>query len=655
MNGRTLILNERWHRIRPGRGVYAASTVARTVAPKADGPPRPDWALKRPEGRAPELVNVSFVFKSIPVKLLLGLLVCLTFQNASCAGLSTPKPKADDPADHAFPALGGSAPRKVPVAWNQFYDHAGLGSILARLHEAFPDLTQLYSIGKSVEGRELWCLEVTARKVGDAKHKPGMYIDGNIHGNEVQAGEVVCYTAWYLCHQYGRLEKVTELLDQNVFYLIPTINPDGRDRWFHHAQNASSSRSGLRPYDNDRDGLVDEDDVDDLDGDGSITQMRIKDPNGRWKAHPDYPDQLVVPVAADEKGEYTMLGWEGIDNDGDGQINEDPAGGYDTNRNWAWDWQPNYIQYGAQEYPFSLPETRAISAFVLAHPNIAAFQSYHNAGGMILRAPGREGGVFQSGDERVLQFIGQRGERMLPFYRSMIIWKDLYTVWGGEVDWFYGGRGVLGFTNELWNQRNLDKGGGGPSPENEAAFLKYVLLNDGVVKWHEYDHPTYGKIEIGGTKKEWGRVPPSFLLEEECHRNMAFTLYHADQMPRLKISQVTFDKLSDGLFKVWVTVENGKLIPTRTQQDVKNHISPPDVVSLSGREVKVISAGRLTDRFFRRVEAVKNRPERVELDTIGSMGAARVQFIVRGRGSFTVRVDSAKASPLAAEYALPQP
>ena len=66
---------------------------------------------------------------------------------------------------------------------------------------------------------------------------------------------------------------------------------------------------------------------------------------------------------------------EGIDNDGDGRINEDPVSGYDMNRNWAWDWQPNFVQSGAQDYPF-LSRKRAISAFVIEHPNLAAFQSY---------------------------------------------------------------------------------------------------------------------------------------------------------------------------------------------------------------------------------------------------------------------------------------
>ncbi len=560
---------------------------------------------------------------------------------------------AEKPDKHIYPALGIIAERKVDVAWNRFYDHPGLSGILKSLHEAFPKLTRLYSAGRSVEGRELWCLEVTAREVGDPKRKPGMYIDGNIHGNEVQGGEVVAYTAWYLCHQYGRLEKVTDLLDHNVFYLIPTINPDGRDRWLASAQTAHSSRTGVRPDDDDRDGLMDEDDVDDLDGDGSITQMRIKDPNGRWKPHPKFPDLLMIQAEADEPGGYTYLGSEGLDNDGDGRVNEDGKGGYDMNRNWSWDWQPEYVQRGAHDYPFSLPETRALADFVIDHPNIAAAQTYHNAGGMILRSPGREGGLMRSQDERVFQFIAQRGERMLPFYRSMIVWKDLYTVWGGEFDWFYAARGIVAFCNELWNMRNLDKGSARPSDEDEAAFLKYVLLNEGAVKWREFDHPTYGKIEIGGTRKNWSRTPMSFLLEEECHRNMAYTLYHADQMPRLRISDLTVEKMADGLHKIWITIENHRLIPTRTAQDVSNRISPPDVVTLEGRSVKVLSSGRVADRFFKRVEAVKRRPERVEFDSIPGMDAVRVQFVVSGSGSFKVTIDSSKGGLVSRDGSLP--
>ena len=577
------------------------------------------------------------------ITLLFFACILLVLVATSFAQVRTRKPRAGNPAKHAFPALGMSAEQKVPVAWNRFYDHAGMTAILARLHRAFPELTQLYSIGKSTQGRRIWCLEVTARNVGDPDRKPGMYIDGNIHGNEVQGGETVAYTAWYLCHQYSRLDKVTSLLDERVFYLLPCINPDGRDFWLHTGGRA---RSGLEPLDNDRDGLTDEDNAEDLNGDGFITMMRIKDPHGRFKLHPDYPEYLMVRTRPEESGEYELLGSEGIDNDGDGRINEDGPGGYDMNRNWGFDWQPNYVQYGAQDYPFSQPETRAVAEFVLAHTNIAAAQSYHNTGGMILRTPGSESGPMHDRDERVLSLIAERGEKVLPFYRSMILWKDLYTAWGSELDWLYGGRGILSFANELWTSKNLYRTPGSPSDEQQAEFMKYVLMDDGLVPWQEYEHPTYGTIEIGGRKKEWGRVPPSFLLEEELHRNMAFTLYHADMMPLIEISEVKVHKLGESLFKIWVTIENRRLIPTRTSQDVAHHISPPDVVSIEGGDLRVLSGGRVTDRFFKRVDAVKLRPHRVELDVIAGMSAVRVQFVVEGKGEFTITVDSAKAGLL---------
>ncbi|UCD53488.1 MAG: hypothetical protein JSW27_12705 [Phycisphaerales bacterium] len=558
-----------------------------------------------------------------------------------------------DVQGHTFPALGASDERKVEIAWNRFHDHEGLRTILTRLNMAFPELTKLYSIGVSSEGRDIWCLEVTARNVGNPDRKPGMYIDGNIHGNEVQGGEVVAYTAWYLCHQYGRLDKVTELLDERVFYLLPMINPDGRDYWLHGAHRMSSSRSGLEPTDNDRDGQADEDDYDDLNGDGYITQMRKKDPQGRYKPDPDYPEYRMVRARPDEPGQYIRLGWEGIDNDGDGRINEDGRGGYDLNRNWGFDWQPNYVQYGAKDYPFSQPETRAVADFMLAHPNIIGAQAYHNSGGMILRGPGRAGGDMQRADERVLEQIAERGEKILPYYRSMVIEAELYTVWGGSVDWFYGGHGIFAFSNELWTRENLSKRGDGRSENEQAEFLQHVLLGDGVVTWQPYEHPTYGSIEIGGTKKEWGRVPPSFLLEEELHRNMAFTLYHADMLPLLRIADIQVEPLAAGLFKVWVTVENQRLVPTRARQDVIHHISPPDVVSIEGDDVEVLSAGRVVDRYFKEVEAVKRRPQRVELESIGGMAAARVQFVVQGSGPFVVTVDSAKGGLLRKDGALP--
>ncbi len=560
------------------------------------------------------------------------------------------------PISHAqkgvFPALSVPAEREVDIAWNRFYDTEGIEDNLRKIHRAFPNLTELYSIGESYEGREIWCLEVSSKKVGNLERKPGMYIDGNIHGNEVQAAEVVMYTAWYLTENYGRIDRITQLLDQKVFYLIPTINPDGRDHWFHEANTPHSSRTGKKPLDNDRDGLVDEDGYDDLNGDGHISVMRIKDPNGRYILHSEYPDYLMERVDEDQRGEYRIVGYEGVDNDGDGEINEDGPGGYDSNRNWAYDWQPNYVQYGAHDYPFSLPNTRAVAEFVKSHPNIAGMQSYHNTGGMILRPPGREGGVHQPEDDRLMQDIAARGETMLPEYRSMVVATDLYTVWGGEFDWFYGAEGILSYTNELWTLKNMFRSNR-QNQEARVEFSLHLLFDEGLVKWEEVEHPTYGTIEVGGFTKEQGRVPPSFLLEEECHRNMAFTLYHADQMPSIEFVETKVEELEDGLYKIWVEIRNNRMIPTRLQQDVKNNISPPDLVTLTGPDIEVLSSGIVTDRYFNRVAPIKVRPQRIQLETIDGMNSEWVQFIVSGNGTLTVKVDSTKGGVMEKEITLP--
>jgi hypothetical protein len=86
---------------------------------------------------------------------------------------------------------------------------------------------------------------------------------------------------------------------------------------------------------------------------------------------------------------------------------------------------------------------------------------------------------------------------------------------------------------------------------------------------------------------------------------------------------------------------------------VINHINAPDIVSLKGANVKVLSAGRVTDRFFKKVEAVERRPERVEVSSIPGMGTVRIQFVVSGSGKFTVTVDSAKGGLFEATQDLP--
>ena len=239
--------------------------------------------------------------------------------------------------------------------------------------------------------------------------------------------------------------------------------------------------------------------------------------------------------------DLALLGQEGVDDDGDGRVNEDEPGEYDLNRNWPSGWQPEWIQFGAGDFPLSHPEPAHIARFLLAHPNVAAVQSFHNSGGMILRGPGTQGreGLYPREDREVYDAIARDGEAMLPFYRSMVIWKDLYEVHGGFVNWCAEGLGIVSFTNELWSgeQYFAERGEGGlefaDGNERRLKFDDLLLFGETWVDWHPVPHPKWGTVEVGGFRKMTGRVPPPFMIQEMLHRNAAFCVFHASQMPRL--------------------------------------------------------------------------------------------------------------------------
>lgn len=547
-------------------------------------------------------------------------------------------------AQDVYQPMGAPVDPTVPAQWNRYHDYAEATALLEQLARAHPRLCRLESLGKSYGGREMWVLTLTAREVGAESEKAGFWIDGGIHANELQGTEVVLYTAWYLLEAYGRQEGATRLLNERVFYVVPMMSPDSRDAHMHAPNTTHSPRAGRMPVDDDRDGLVDEDGPDDMDGDGSIVHMRVRDPHGRWKADPKYPN-LMVEVGPEEVGEYTLLGDEGIDNDGDGAVNEDGPGYYDPNRDWAWSWQPPYVQWGAYRYPFSIPENRLVADFAMAHANIAGVQTYHNTAGMILRGPGVRGEQYSWPDIGVYDTIGRKGELVLPGYRYANVVNDLYEVFGGEFDWFYMMQGALTFTNELFTPFNLFRRSGGgimAREEDLHAFDRYLLLGEGIVPWKEVDHPQYGRVEIGGPRKEWGRQPPSFLLEEECHRNMAFTLYHADQMPRVEVAAVTVKPAAGGLTEVTATVVNRRVIPTRLAIDVERRIHAPDRVTLTGDGLQVV-AGLVSDTpFFTAPREQKLRPAELRIDSIAGLRPVYVRWLVRGAGAMTVTVRSVK-------------
>ena len=552
-------------------------------------------------------------------------------------------------AQEIFKAAGTPANPRVSVSWNRYNTYEGIGKICDALAQAYPDLVIKKSIGKSYEGRDIWLLEITNTKYGPAEDKPGFYIDGNIHSNEIQGSEISLYTAWYLVESFNENEFIHELLNEKVFYIVPSINPDARNNYMMEPNTAHTPRSGMMPFDDDRDGLVDEDGLDDVNGDGHVTYMRRKNPNGRYKIDPENPKWLIE-ADPDEAGEYDFLGTEGFDNDNDGLVNEDRVGGYyDPNRDWGWDWQPDYIQNGALKYPFSVPENRAVAEFVMDHPNIAGAQSYHNSGGMILRGPGSkfDEPAFPDSDRSVYDAIGKLGAKIIPNYDYMVLYTDLYPAFGGELSWFHGGRGIFMFSNELFTSDyffNKEYKDNNDQMRDTFDFDKYLLFEDAYVEWTPFNHPTYGEIEVGGFKRNFSRADPGFLLESDAHRNMAFTIFHAYHTPKLVIENVEERDMGGKIKEITVTIANKRMIPTHSGHDLANKINRPDYAIITGPEV--LAGMIVQDKDMKITREQPYTPQRIEIENIPGMGTVIIRWIITGNDDYSIKIDSEKGGKI---------
>jgi len=555
----------------------------------------------------------------------------------------------------------------VPLRFDHYYSYDEVVQALKALNKSFPEMTKLDLVGHSEENRAIYCLTINNPATGSEQDKPGVYVDGNIHGNEIQAGEVCMYLANTLLTKYKNNEKIKKVVDKNAFYILPVVNVDGRYHFFTDANTPSSNRGLRRPKDDDRDGLFDEDFSDDLNGDGNITTMRKKDPNGEYKEDPEDP-RILVRVKPGEKGKWTILGQEGIDNDGDGQINEDSEGYVDGNRNWPYSWEPNYVQRGSGYYPLSGTGTKAIAEYILARPNIIIVWAFHNSGGMILRGPSlKSEGEFSQQDLAVYDYLGENSEHIIPGYEYLIGWKDLYSTYGDFTGFTNNIHGTYSFVGELFQSETQtygppkkeepDEEGVGrfrsdPARDREELkFNDHVALGELYKPWTKYNHPTYGEIEIGGWVKMSNRLPHPFMLPDLVHRNASAVIFSAEQTPEVKMEVIEKKDLGNNLYRVRVRLSNTKAIPSISAQTVKNKLYPKDILKVTSSGGEVVAGGQLTNEYTDKVSYKEHKPE-IQLIQVPGFGKVDYQFLISGKGKVTIQYESRKAGKLSETISL---
>ena len=108
------------------------------------------------------------------------------------------------------------------------YEHYDeLTRILKCYHEKYPQITKVGSLGKSVQGRELWYMQITDNPEKIEDGEPMFKYVGNMHGDEVISRQVLIYLIQYLCDSYSTNSRVKELVDSTNIFIVPSMNPDG--------------------------------------------------------------------------------------------------------------------------------------------------------------------------------------------------------------------------------------------------------------------------------------------------------------------------------------------------------------------------------------------------------------------------------------------
>lgn len=250
------------------------------------------------------------------------------------------------------------------------------------------DAASMRSLGTSIEGRDIWLVQLAADGSVPIETRPAVLVVGNLEGDQVVGSELALGV---VRHLLSGVDGAQDVLDNQVVYVVPRLNPDAAEAMFGAVR--SNRRGNARPYDDDNDGRIDEDPTEDLNGDGVITMMRVPDPEGGYITDED--DPRIMKAADATKGETGVYAvyWEGRDSDGDGFFNEDGLGGVDLNRNFQHAYP--YWQADAGRHMVSEPETRALMDFVVATRNIAAILTFGHSDNLLSAydGQGKPGGL----------------------------------------------------------------------------------------------------------------------------------------------------------------------------------------------------------------------------------------------------------------------
>ena len=107
-----------------------------------------------------------------------------------------------------------------------YHNYNELTEFLENIATNHPEITNLFSVGQSVQGRELWVLEISDNP-GINEIEPEFKYIANMHGDETPGREFSLYLIEWLCNEYYTNPRASFLVNNTSIFIMPSMNPDG--------------------------------------------------------------------------------------------------------------------------------------------------------------------------------------------------------------------------------------------------------------------------------------------------------------------------------------------------------------------------------------------------------------------------------------------